>query len=164
MNHNRRPRWLVIGVGNPSRGDDAIGPLFIERLEAWRASAGALPVDLALLLDFQFQIEHALDLVGVDLVVFVDASRTAAPPFELRRLAPKFDATHSTHALSPDCVLSVAKRLGQSLPEAWLLAIPGRDFELGEGLGAASRSGLDRAFKRLCACVIAKRVDEHRPD
>ena len=25
---------LIIGIGNPSRGDDAIGPLAIERLEA----------------------------------------------------------------------------------------------------------------------------------
>jgi hydrogenase maturation protease len=161
MTQNTRPRWLVFGVGNPSRGDDALGALFIERLEAWRSSAGALPVDLALLQDFQWQIEHALDLVEIDLVVFVDASRMASSPFEFRRLAAKFDATYTTHALSPECVLAVAERLGQALPEAWLLAIAGKDFDLGAAMGAVSWSGLDSAFKRLCACVIAGRVDEH---
>jgi len=25
------PPWLVFGVGNPSRGDDALGPAFVER-------------------------------------------------------------------------------------------------------------------------------------
>jgi len=96
-----RPRWLVFGVGNPSRGDDALGPLFIERLEAWSATAGDLPVALATLTDFQWQIEHALDLVDIDVVIFVDASVSASPPFELAPLAAKFDASHSTHALSP---------------------------------------------------------------
>ena len=38
---------LVIGIGNPSRGDDAIGPLAIERLGAL-----GLP-DTELLTDFQ---------------------------------------------------------------------------------------------------------------
>ena len=64
---------LVLGVGNPSRGDDALGPLFIERAaEALkeRVAAG----ELELLTDFQLQIEHALDLEGRRRVVFVDAS------------------------------------------------------------------------------------------
>lgn len=59
---------LIIGIGNPSRGDDALGPLAIERLEA---------LDLAgveLLTDFQLQVEYALDLAGRRRVIFVDAS------------------------------------------------------------------------------------------
>ena len=76
-------RWLVFGVGNPSRGDDALGPLFVERLDAWAATAGDLSVALVTLTDFQWQIEHALDLADIDVVVFVDASVRAEPPFEL---------------------------------------------------------------------------------
>jgi len=52
---------LVFGYGNPSRGDDALGPEFVRRLEACCADAiacGALEV----LTDFQLQVEHALDL------------------------------------------------------------------------------------------------------
>jgi hydrogenase maturation protease len=155
----RPARWLVFGVGNPSRGDDALGPLFIERLEAWSATAGDLPVALASLTDFQWQIEHALDLVDIDVVVFVDASVSALPPFELGPLAAKFDATHSTHALSPACLLAVAERLGQDVPEAWLLKIPGREFELGAQPGAASRSCLDAAFEHLRSSLITGRIE-----
>lgn len=154
-----RPRWLVFGVGNPSRGDDALGPLFIERLDAWLAAAGDLPVALASLTDFQWQIEHALDLIDVDVVVFVDASVRAEPPFELGPLAAKFDATHSTHALSPACLLAVAERLGQTVPEAWLLTIPGRAFELGAPPSPASRSCLDAAFEHLRSSLIAGRIE-----
>ena len=148
-----RPRWLVFGVGNPSRGDDALGPLFVERLEAWYA--GDLPVALATLTDFQWQIEHALDLVDIDVVIFVDASVAATPPFELAPLAANYDATHSTHALSPACLLAVAERLGQTVPAAWLLAIPGRAFELGAPPRPDSLSCLDAAFEHLQSLLIA---------
>ena len=85
-----RAPLLVLGVGNPSRGDDALGPLFIERL------AGALATHVAsgaveLLTDYQLSIEHALDLAGRSRVVFVDASVRAAPPFELGRIGPRGD-------------------------------------------------------------------------
>jgi len=158
-----RPRWLVFGVGNPSRGDDALGPLFIERLEAWSVTACELPVALATLTDFQWQIEHALDLVDIDVVIFVDASVAATPPFELAPLAANYDATHSTHALSPACLLAVAERLGQTVPAAWLLAIPGRAFELGAPPSPDSLSCLDAAFEHLRSLLIAGRVEPRGP-
>ncbi|MFY9834483.1 MAG: hydrogenase maturation protease [Methylocystis sp.] len=159
----QRARWLVFGVGNPSRGDDALGPLFVERLDAWSATAGDLSVALATLTDFQWQIEHALDLADIDVVVFVDASVRAEPPFELAPLAAKFDATHSTHALSPACLLAVAERLGLTVPEAWLLGIPGRAFELGAPPSPDSLSCLDAAFEHLRSRLIAGRVEPRGP-
>jgi hypothetical protein len=69
-----RPRpLLVLAIGNPSRGDDALGPLFASaRGELARRRDRRGQVEL--LTDFQLQIEHALDLVGRARVVFVDAS------------------------------------------------------------------------------------------
>ena len=68
---------LVIGIGNPSRGDDAIGPLAVERLEAL-----ALP-GVELLTDFQLQVEHALDLIGrrdlSHLKILFDAGKSRWP-------------------------------------------------------------------------------------
>ena len=67
---------LVFGWGNLSRGDDALGPMLVDRLRA------LLPDDsgVEFLDDYQLQIEHALDLVGRDRVLFVDASLRAQPP------------------------------------------------------------------------------------
>ena len=148
-----RSRWLVFAVGNPSRGDDALGPLLVERLERWIATAQSIPLDLVLLTDFQWQLEHALDLQGVDVAIFADASVSGATSFDIAPLAPEFDASYSTHALSPACVLAVAERLGQSLPQAWLLSMPGEDFELGGPLSALAQSSLDAAFSYLCASL-----------
>ena len=143
-----RLKWLVFGIGNPSRGDDALGSSFIARLGEWLdlGNADDLPMELVLETDFQCQVENALDLVGMAGVIFVDASHSAKAPFELTRLHPNFDATHTTHALSPSCVLAVAQNIGQTVPPCWLLAIPGSDFELGAELSPPSRAYLDLAL------------------
>ena len=65
---------VVFGWGNTSRGDDAIGPLLLADLAAARLP-GVETIE-----DFQLQIEHALDMVGADLLLFLDAGiQTAAP-------------------------------------------------------------------------------------
>jgi hydrogenase maturation protein HypF len=146
---------LVLGVGNPSRGDDALGPLFVERLETVLASEVASGA-VELLTDFQLQIEHALDLAGRARVVLVDASTSASPPFEFAPASPRRDTSHSTHALSPEALLDahralavadaeVHAHLGQA-PETWVLAIRGERFELGEPLSPAGRAHLDAAL------------------
>ena len=61
---------LVFGWGNPSRGDDALGPLFVERIEALE-----LP-GVSCLTDFQLQVEHALDIQDRRQVLFVDGGKS----------------------------------------------------------------------------------------
>jgi len=139
------PPWLVFGVGNPSRGDDALGPAFVERAQLLLAPdirEGRLEV----LTDFQLQIEHALDLKGRRHVVFVDASLRARAPFEYTRLVPSRDASHTTHAMSPEAVLQTHREIVGPPPESWLLAIRGDSFELGDELSATARVNLDAAL------------------
>ncbi|MFY9655636.1 MAG: hydrogenase maturation protease [Methylocystis sp.] len=152
-NNDGRPRWLIFAIGNPSRGDDALGPMLVERLERWIATTPALPVNLVLLTDFQWQVEHALDLQGIDVAIFADASVSGGTSIKIAPISPKFDASYSTHTLSPACILAIAARLGQELPQAWLLSMPGEDFELGALLSAGARSALDQAYAYLCASL-----------
>jgi len=139
------PPLLVLGVGNPSRGDDALGPLFVE--QASRALADEVRSGaLELLTDYQLQIEHALDLAGRQRVVFVDASVRASPPFELTRAAARPDRSCSSHALSPEAVLSTYRQVVGEPPEAWVLAIRGECFELGEPLSESAAAHLGAAL------------------
>ncbi|MGZ8196374.1 MAG: hydrogenase maturation protease, partial [Methylosarcina sp.] len=62
---------LLFAYGNPSRGDDALGPLLLEFVEAHCDLA-----EIDLLTDFQLQIEHILDMENRALVLFADASVT----------------------------------------------------------------------------------------
>ena len=129
---------LVLGIGNPSRGDDALGHAFVERL------ARALPPGVEVLTDFQLQIEHALDLVGRTRVVFVDASY--AEGVSLRPAFPRADVAAQTHALSPEAVLEVHRQVVGPPPEAFVLAIGGVSFELGDDLSPVARGNLEQAL------------------
>jgi hydrogenase maturation protease len=141
-------RIVVFGYGNPSRGDDALGPLLLERLEAWLPTQPDLGVDTVA--DFQLQIEHALDLQGADLALFLDADMSCAAPFAFRRIEPTQDASYSSHALSPGALLQVCREVnGGPPPPSFTLSLRGERFELGEPLSEAAASHLDEAWHFL---------------
>jgi hydrogenase maturation protease len=131
---------LIFGWGNPSRGDDALAPLLVERIAALH-----LP-GVECLTDFQLQVEHALDLTGRSRILFVDASVAAAPPFAVSVLKPVRDTSFSTHAMTPQAVMQVYVDLHDAdPPPCTLLAIRGDNFDLGAGLGGPAQKNLDAA-------------------
>jgi len=151
---------LVLACGNPSRGDDALGPMLLERLACCQAQGGVSDCDL--LTDFQLQVEHALDLLGRRLVIFVDAGTSGQGPYTFTQVRPEAGAEHSTHVLGPAAVLHTYLQVAGQIkgqiqgqiaaqtdpgpcPEAWLLAIRGYRFELGDGLSDGARANLDAA-------------------
>lgn len=137
---------LVFGWGNASRGDDALGPLFVERLRERLGGEADGRIDF--LDDYQLQPEHALDLVGRERVLFVDASLNCRTPFEVSTVQPRRDESFSTHAMSAAAVLQVyADVQGHAPPTGTLLAIRGERFELGEPLGEAALANLGAALE-----------------
>ncbi|MBL8950626.1 MAG: hydrogenase maturation protease [Myxococcaceae bacterium] len=134
---------LVLAWGNPSRGDDGLGPAFAAEVER------RFGADIDVLVDYQLAPEHVLDLGGRRRVYFVDASTTGAPV----QLAPVFaarDATFTSHALSPGALLYIAALVSPTtLPDCRLLAIRGERFGLGEPLSAVGRANLRRALGRF---------------
>lgn len=139
---------VVFAVGNPSRGDDAIGPQLLAELEA-----RALP-DVRLVGEFQLQIEHALDLDDADLALFIDAGTGTPGPFRFYEIAPRANWQVSSHAIAPDAVLQVFADLRRRPPPpAFVLCVRGEAFELGEGLSAAARQHLDAARRHLESCL-----------
>jgi hydrogenase maturation protease len=135
---------VVFAVGNPSRGDDALGPVLAERVSDWLALSG-LADAVEVIEDFQLQIEHALDLQGRSLALFIDAGESTPAPLTLQPTGPAPLASHSTHALAPEAVLEVYRRTeGAEPPPAYVLCIRGEDFGLGAPLTAAAgeRAGL----------------------
>jgi hydrogenase maturation protease len=135
------PPVLVLGWGNLSRGDDALGPLCVAAL---RDTLPAHLVDhVEFLDDYQLQIEFALDLIGRTRILFIDASLNCVEPFEVHTAVARRDSTISSHALSPEALLQVFVDLqGHVPPPATVLAIRGAAFELGEPMTAAAKANL----------------------
>lgn len=143
-------RVVVLGWGNASRGDDGLGPLLLARVEALgRPNVRAIE-------DFQLQLEHALDLDGADLVLFLDAGKGTPAPFSFYETHPRLGLTHTSHAMAPEAVLDVHTRvLGRTPPPAFVLAIRGEDFELGTGLGEVATERLELAWDFLRPLIEA---------
>jgi hydrogenase maturation protease len=144
-----RATTLIIGYGNPSRGDDALGPAAIEaieRLAGEHPEWGAVEV----VTDFQLQIEFVTDLAGRERIVFIDAAASGVEPFAFGPLAAREDASISSHALSPASLLTVYRRFhGEDAPPCFLLGIMGYDFDLGVPLSAKAQCNLDAALVML---------------
>ena len=140
---------VVFAVGNPSRGDDAIGPELCARLEKWLAREG-LSERAELIEDFQLNIEHALDLAGRELALFIDAGENTPAPYVFEQIYPAAIPSHSTHALPPQAVLQVFRQTeGREPPPSFVLCVRGECFELGEGLSAEALGRMDEAMNRL---------------
>ena len=135
------PRLVVFGWGNESRGDDGLGPALVRRIEAvgWP--------HVTVIEDFQLQLEHAVDLEGADIALFVDASVAAPHPFAFTETGPRQGLTHTSHALSPEAVLDVFTRvMGCRPPPAFVLGVRGDAFDLGTGLADAAVERLEAAW------------------
>ena len=133
---------LVFGYGNLSRGDDALGPLVIEYIEKNISFDG-----LEIITDFQLQIEHALDIEGRQLVLFIDASVACNHTFSFTRLAPEKDKSYTTHAMSPSSVLEVYQSVvHKEPPPCFLLSIQALNFELGTGLSNQAQHNLNQTI------------------
>lgn len=158
--------FVVLACGNPSRGDDALGPLLLARLSPWLQEAG-LDGHFELIEDFQFQIEHALDLQGRRAALFIDAAENLPSPFVLEPVPDSVVPSHSTHAITPAAVLEVFRRTqGTPPPPAWQLLIRGERFELGELPGNAAVANLDQAWIALrgfCRGVMVCPANEFLP-
>lgn len=136
------PRVVVFAVGNESRGDDGVGPVLLRRLEP------ALPAGARAVLDFQLQMEHALDLRDADLALFVDASCGLDAAFAFYEIGPEASASSFSHALSPAAVLAVFRRIEPlAPPPAFVLAIRASRFKLGDGLSPDAATDLDSALQ-----------------
>ncbi|MEY4685035.1 MAG: hypothetical protein RLZ25_1494 [Pseudomonadota bacterium] len=154
MSKSPKPKVLILGYGNPSRGDDALGPELIAQLESlMREMSLFSDLELTLLTDFQLQVEHALDLQQQDLVLLVDAHINVPPPFLFARVSADAVPSFSTHSVSPGTLLKVAEDLHGTVPPTYLIGIRGYQYELGESLSTKAQEHLAQALAWILALL-----------
>ncbi len=154
------PRTLVIAVGNPSRGDDAAGPLLAERLSSWLSDQapslqGTDPHHVTALCDQQLMVEHAYDLRGRDRVLFIDAAARQGEPVHWQRVeASACGPAISSHQCTPAQLLHLcAHTLQIPPPQASLLSLRGEGFELGAPVSGAMHAAMAQAWDEILAWV-----------
>ncbi len=142
---------LIFGIGNESRGDDALGALLLRELDLWLLEKG-LSAQFELLEAFQLQIEHAMDMKDRRLVLFMDAGMAtpqlnSATPFTFYRAKQSEEPVLYSHALAPQALLKVYQQFYlEASPDVFILCIRGEQFELGEPLTPQAEANLAAAL------------------
>ncbi|GGN88266.1 hypothetical protein GCM10011579_081880 [Streptomyces albiflavescens] len=155
-------RIVVIGVGNPLRGDDGVGPAVVEALR------GRVPDDIALAVS-DGEPGRMLELWrGADIAVVVEALLLhPARPGELHTLtaaevAGRARGTASTHALGLGECLALAEALDLLPRKVIVHAVEVADVELGTGLSEPVRSALPELIERTATSVRRAGEENHQ--
>jgi hydrogenase maturation protease len=139
------PSSLVYGIGNCGRQDDGLGWAFIDRLEARRCASSA-----NLRRTYQLNLEDADLIQGFARVLFVDATKDpAVSSFVLTRPEPKLDFSFTSHAISVPSILATAQQCFGYVPDVYLLAIRGYEWEMQTGLTEAAEHNLSDSLEFL---------------
>ena len=146
-------RTLLIGIGNGSRGDDALGWLFLNEIEEKD------PQKFDMEYRYQLQVEDADMISQYERVLFVDATEELIPKgFAIKKCLPARSYYFSSHVQSPETVLYLCKTLYRKAPEAFVIAIKGYRWELGEPLSNEASEHLEKALKLFRTSELYKQT------
>ncbi len=144
---------LVIGVGNPDRGDDGVGPAVAARVAALGLSGVrvAPTVDPARLIDAW---DGESDVVVVDAVRvgLGDGPRVVSLRVDEQPL-PGWAACGGTHAFSVASAIELSRALGRLPEHLVVVGVAGCDFSTGHGLSSDVRGRMDAAIESVRAAV-----------
>ena len=137
---------LVIGIGNPLRGDDGVAWRLVEELEA----AGP-PEGCSLRTVQQLTPELAAELAGVRRALFVDAwlAPEAAQPLLRPVAAAHGELGMDSHRLEPVTLLALAQALFGGSPAAWELLVPATCFGHDDAFSPSLQNALPAARRLL---------------
>jgi hydrogenase maturation protease len=144
---------VVIGVGNPLRGDDGAGPAVATLL------SGRVPPGVEVLVLSGDSAELIEAWTGRRLALVADAVRSGAAAGTVHRVdaadgeLPGLQPGSSTHGLGLAEALAMAGVLGRMPDRLLIFGIEGESFEAGSPPGAAVARGIEEAAGRILADI-----------
>ncbi len=143
---------LLIGIGNPGRQDDGLGPACAGILE--RDAVSHLKVEA----NYQLSVEDAEEIARHRTVIFADAAVEGPEPFAFESVTPAVTGSFTSHILDPQTVMALARELFNAETEAWAMKIRGYVFdEFGENMSQRAEQNLAAAAAFIRNFVISRR-------
>ena len=157
-------RLLILGYGDPLRGDDGVGWHAVHRLRERSAE-----LDADVMSCHQLTPELAEAVSRAERVIFIDARVGPTPGTvevsEVAAGAPEYPTF--SHHLDAATLVALAQGLYGRAPEAWILAVTGESFAYTDQLSASVQSSLPeltrhgRASPTAPAYFASTRVIRH---
>jgi len=161
---NRVPHMLIIGYGNPDRGDDGAALHVVNRL---RMRLGQPPLteddggledlgrDTAVFVP-QLVPELAVDAAAYESIVMVDAHVTEElRPVVYLRLQPEYQPPTLSHQISPAMFVWLVQAAHGRNRAAFLVSLRGHCFEPQRGLSPATAALVDPAAEKVMELLHA---------
>ncbi|MEI8340631.1 MAG: hydrogenase maturation protease [Verrucomicrobiota bacterium] len=140
-------RVLIIGCGNPLRGDDGLGWVASDCLEAVLNDSS-----VAIIKTQQLTPELAEPASQVDLVIIIDASHAGRPGSWKRAEieASKNGTGKLGHHFTPAGLLAYVAALYKRTPRMLLVSVAGASFDCMETLSPTVESVLPEVVRHIC--------------
>ncbi len=149
-------KTLVIGYGNPLRGDDSFGHRAVEKLKQEVIDNEVQFIDCQ-----QLMPEMAEQVSKADLVLFVDADMDGVSgTIHSRRIiaSQKPAADSLAHHLDPCALLGLAQTLYHRAPEAILMTVTGECFGYGSQLSTEVAKALPGIVQHMKELICENRA------
>jgi len=136
-------RAVVIGVGNPFRRDDGVGPAVLDALR----DSPEVPEGVQLVDSDGEPTRTILAWDGADIAVVIDAVHTGAAPGTVHRVdpdaVPEGGRAGGSHALGPGEAIALGRATGRIPRRVVLIGVEVTDTSMGVGLskGVAAAVG-----------------------
>lgn len=146
-----RPRVLVVGIGNPDRGDDGFSAAVIARLR------GHTPDGVHLLVRKADPLALIDDWDGYGAVILVDAAMLVNELGRVHRIdltenpLPLGWGPPSSHAFGLAETVELARNLGRLPRNLVLYLVEGQNFETGAPLSLAVTTAINQVAERILA-------------
>lgn len=143
-----RPATLVLGLGNPLRGDDGIGPRVVEEL-----LRRDLPDHVEVVDGGSGGLSLLPTLEGWEHVIVVDSAQMGKSPGQFTRFTPRqvelSPRTFSPHYASLAEVLTLADALGRSLPQIIIFGVQPDNIDWEQGLSPAVEEAIPKVIRGI---------------
>lgn len=156
------PRRIVLGVGNPDRGDDAAGRAVARHLRR------LLPANVEVVEHDGEATTLLVQIDGATAAFVVDACASGAPAGTIRRFdvsaapLPELGFGLSTHGFGLGMAIELARTLDQLPQQCIVYAIEGASFETGAPLSPPVAAAVGDVARRLYA-EIADQMQKEDP-
>jgi hydrogenase maturation protease len=147
MNVSVNLRPLILGIGNPLRGDDGLGHAVAERL------ALARDLNCEIRVVHQLTPELAQPLAAAEFAIMIDASHEGEPgEVRIRPLSPflRTPGAIGAHHMTPQELATLTTAIYGHCPPIMTITITGVDFGMGEHLSPVVTWQVARVSVALC--------------
>lgn len=148
------PTFVVVGYGNPHKGDDAIGQKVVDQLQASNFSTLKAYAVSSLTPELSSKLAHA------NVVIFVDACKLKnTDTIQVKSLEPSGTETAGSvvpgfgHSCSPSSLLALTQSVYGHFPKAWWVEVPASDFTMNRPLSDLAARGVEQALRAITSLI-----------